>query len=99
MIRGRRFPIIRSCYNDREFARELSNKCPASVPWSFVEDHEEQAQTNHYQTLERLAERGGLSPTELYYVAHDQVWPYGGQRITERAAMEWLIGLNLDKGE
>ena len=39
-----------------------------SVPWAFVEPHEERAMQNHGQTLERLAERGGLSIVELYGV-------------------------------
>lgn len=36
------------------------------VPWSFVEQFRAQAMANHGQTLERLAERGGLSYTEMY---------------------------------
>lgn len=42
---------------------------PASVPWGFVAPHEKQAQHNHGgQTLHRLAERGGLDWSELYWV-------------------------------
>lgn len=42
--------------------------CPHSVPWAFVEPHAEQAVENHDQTLERLAARGGLSPSEMVAV-------------------------------
>lgn len=31
--------------------------------------HEDQAQKNHGQSLERLAQRGGLSPTEALAIA------------------------------
>lgn len=35
------------------------------VPWSLAEQHRAQFEKNHYQTLERLAERGGLTPYEF----------------------------------
>ncbi len=38
---------------------------PRSFPWTMIEPHRKQVESNHNQTLERLAERGGLSPTEL----------------------------------
>jgi len=39
-----------------------------SVPWSFVAPHERQAIKNHDQTLNTLAERGGLGLCELLAV-------------------------------
>lgn len=45
-----------------------------AVPWAFVAPHERQAQRNHYQTLDRLAQRGGLSPCELVAVLEDRPW-------------------------
>jgi hypothetical protein len=56
----RTFPILLT-YEDRR--RGVS--CPSSVPWKLVEPHRAQAMKNHSQTLERLAERGGLGPEEL----------------------------------
>lgn len=44
---------------------------PWNVPWDFVLEHERQALANHDQTVARLAERGGLSWTELYFVILD----------------------------
>ena len=35
-----------------------------AIPWSMLEPHVEQIKYNHDQTLECLAERGGLSPYE-----------------------------------
>lgn len=39
--------------------------CPRSVPWEKIAPYEKQACGNHSQTLQRLAERGGLSPGEI----------------------------------
>ena len=36
----------------------------ASIPWAMIAPHEAQVQLNHDQSLERLAERGGLSACE-----------------------------------
>lgn len=43
-----------------------------SVDWQFVADHGRQANANHYQTVERLAKRGGLSWCELCAVIEDR---------------------------
>lgn len=45
---------------------------PMSIPWSLVAPHRAQAQINHSQTLESLAERGGLAPCELLAVLEDR---------------------------
>ena len=37
-----------------------------AIPWSIIEMMSRQATANHGQTLERLNERGGLCPSELY---------------------------------
>lgn len=46
----------------------------ASVPWEDVAKHEAQAKKNHYQDLETLAKRGGLSWCELLAVLQDMPW-------------------------
>lgn len=57
------FPIL-LCYDERR------KGCPTSIPWHLLESDEceAQAQDNHSQTLECLAERGGLGPCELLAV-------------------------------
>jgi hypothetical protein len=62
---------------EREFPIQLRQEdravgMPDSVPWSVVETWKKQVERNHGQTLERLAERGGLSPEELYCAASGQ---------------------------
>ena len=41
-----------------------------SVPWEFMAPHEAQARKNHGQTLEGLAERGGLGCAEAWVIIH-----------------------------
>lgn len=41
------------------------------LPWALIAPHEKQAMKNHGQTLERLAERGGLCFTEAYATLRD----------------------------
>jgi hypothetical protein len=58
-----------------------------------VAPHEAQAQFNHGgQTLERLNERGGLSPYELYAVVHglryDKV-----RGLSSELVLQWLRGV------
>jgi hypothetical protein len=42
------------------------------IPWTLIERHERQARENHYQSLDGLARRGGLSLIELYAVLNDR---------------------------
>ena len=41
------------------------------VPWDLVEKHNKQVMDNHDQTVERLAERGGLCIEELAAIFRD----------------------------
>jgi hypothetical protein len=58
------FPVLAG--DDRR-SYELAD-APKSVPWSLLAPHESQALANHSQTLERLAERGGLGVDEMVCV-------------------------------
>ena len=62
------FPILGSN------RRDWPSHWPTSVPWAFIEPHEKQAQRNHGQALARLAERGGLCPSEMVAVLEDRGW-------------------------
>lgn len=57
----RRFPI-------------LNNPTIEYVPWAMLAPHEERAKRNHSQSLERLAERGGLDAGEAMCVLLDVGW-------------------------
>ena len=74
MTTGRRFPILRGQYRSRFHPADKRHRTleqqgvPASVQWSFVAPHEAQCKRNHGQTIERLSQRGGLSPAEMWAV-------------------------------
>jgi hypothetical protein len=72
------FPIQFDADTRRDYPLEWP-KCARAVPLEAVSPHERQADRNHGQTLQRLAERGGLSPTELVAVMHGvgfyDAWP------------------------
>jgi hypothetical protein len=90
LTEARMFPVL--WQGDRAFIASLeARKCPRLVPWAFVAPHEERAQRNHSQSLERLAERGGLSPTELLAVVTDRDWTQ--VRLGDVNALPELLGL------
>lgn len=87
----RRFPVIRG---QSRAPRDVTATWPRSVPWSFVERFRERAESNHSQTLERLAERGGLAPDEMWLAAHDQPLSRFRQNVeppSEEVCGAWLI--------
>ena len=45
-----------------------------AIPMTMLEPHERQAQSNHGQSLKRLAERGGLSACEANAILEDRRW-------------------------
>lgn len=46
----------------------------AKIDYQLVADHAEQARSNHGQSVNQLAARGGLSWCELYAVLHNRKW-------------------------
>jgi len=48
-----------------------------ALPWAFMRPHEAQAQQNHGQTLNRLANRGGLGIEEAYHILRDEQYVHG----------------------
>lgn len=65
MSTERQFPVLESMHR-------ILPKLPISVPWSVM--REDRALKNHSQTLERLAQRGGLSWSELECIINDRAW-------------------------
>lgn len=66
-----RFPVLIT-HHERDVLTFLN--CPVSVPWAFVAPHSRRAFLNHNQSLERLAQRGGLGPDESVAVIEDRQW-------------------------
>jgi len=63
----KQFPIMISY-------RGTKGPCPSWIPWDLIAPYEAQAQINHYQSLEKLASRGGLSPIEAFLVMNGRDW-------------------------
>ena len=61
-LHARRFPIL----------SDETRPGPRSIPWDYVEPHYQRAIANHDQTLERLAERGGLAYCELAAIVQNR---------------------------
>jgi hypothetical protein len=64
MLYRRMFPVM--------VDRKYRDRCPVAVPFALVQEHEQQARNNHWQTVQRLSERGGLAPCELLAVLEDR---------------------------
>lgn len=60
----RAFPVITP--------ERWGDECPRFIRWDAL--NEEWAQNNHGQSLERLAERGGLDPTEIVANMDKRPW-------------------------
>lgn len=46
----------------------------SEIPFAMIAPHEAQAQRNHGQSLERLAQRGGLAPSEALDIIEGRRW-------------------------
>jgi hypothetical protein len=57
---------------DRKFP--IQSPAIPSIPWAMIAPHESRARANHGQSLARLAERGGLCPSEALDVLADRPW-------------------------
>ena len=83
----RPFPVL---YSSREQDRVRDETGLRSVPWSLLASHERQALENHDQTLKRLAERGGLCPSEMVAVLEDRKWQSMDLRVAIARIQELL---------
>lgn len=76
----RMFPIMirsQAWGKDSDVERARARGVPYVVvclPWEMIEPHEKQALKNHSQTLERLAQRGGLCASEAVAVLEGKGW-------------------------
>lgn len=81
-----------SAEEERENTRLFPITGGPSIPWRLMVPHERQALLNHGQSLERLAERGGLAPIEAMAVLMDMspTGLPGGYLAAD--ALVWLRG-------
>lgn len=67
------------------------------IPLDIVKAHEKQAIRNHGQTLERLAERGGLDWIEMLFVLEDKNCDFHTKLTEMFARTKVLEMVNLKK--
>lgn len=67
-----------------------------AVPWAAIQPHEAQAQRNHSQSLERLAERGGLDVAEAVLIMRDQSWTHVITPISKARMAAYRLALMRD---
>lgn len=60
--------------SDRTVMPIMGASLLSEIPWGFIAPHEAQAQRNHGQTLERLAQRGGLAAPEAIDIIEGRPW-------------------------
>lgn len=58
----------------RETMPIMSATLLSGIPFEFIAPHETQAQRNHGQSLERLAQRGGLAVPEALDIIEGRPW-------------------------
>ncbi len=84
------FPLLFAGYRVAEQIKSAQGQGAAimiiALPWNMLANHEKQALINHGQTLDRLAQRGGLSPCEALAILSDRPW----RRRLERDVHESL---------
>lgn len=87
-LAGRRFPIMNEGYPE----------CPSSIPWFALDRYSRQVQSNHGQSLEELAKRGGLDPTELYFVVQSKKYDNNVPDLVEKgvALVKKFNGLDVE---
>lgn len=66
---------------------------PREIPWAAAETFRTQAEKNHGQTLERLADRGGLSPEEIYFAVKGLGTAGRLTRLGHIEALRIVVGL------
>lgn len=77
----------------------LNDPIIRAIPWDAIAPHEKQAQANHYQTLKRLAERGGLCVAEAVVVMLDKPFPINGFKAAQLPELRSILMTELKKFE
>jgi antitoxin (DNA-binding transcriptional repressor) of toxin-antitoxin stability system len=74
----RMFPMLLPSYKLADYVEKVRAGggiwITVSIPWAVIAPHARQAWINHSQTLERLAERGGLSAAEAVAVLDNRAF-------------------------
>lgn len=74
--------------------RDFGTSIVIALPWPMLAAHERQADKNHSQTIQRLADRGGLSACEACAVLEDRSYremtPFAAHARLKELFMEYV---------
>lgn len=91
----RLFPILYSGSRQRDELVDLRThgimQIVIGIPWPMIAPHERQAQANHHQTLEELADRGGLSVGEAVLVLTGRSLTFARDTPADHALLNRLL--------
>ncbi len=77
--------------SEARFFKIMGCTTRTAIPWELIEPHRMQALASHSQSLERLHERGGLSPGEAVAVIEDREWNSVLSTAEAAARLEELV--------
>jgi len=81
-----KFPVLRPFSHTRK-----GENCPKWIDWAKIAPFERQVIRNHSQSLEKLAQRGGLSPTEIYAAMNGlTLTAMNNGEYTDADCVEWI---------
>ncbi len=66
----------------------MGSKLMSEIPFAMIAPHDPQARSNHRQSLDTLASRGGLSPSEALDILEGRRW--GSTQHGEDAAFRLI---------
>lgn len=88
----RRFPILPPWHLKPALEREQGVVAIVlSIPWAVLAPHEAQALANHGQSLERIAQRGGLEASEAVAIIEDRPWHRMPRKDANAALLRYLV--------
>lgn len=81
----------------------MGSQLMSNIPWAMIAPHEQQAQSNHGQSLDRLAERGGLAASEAIDILEGRRWGSAkacieNERYLINKVREWRAAQAAQKG-
>jgi hypothetical protein len=87
-LAAKRFPIMNEGYPE----------CPSSIPWFVADRYDRQIQRNHGQSLDALALRGGMDPSELYFAVQSKQYDHNEPGLVEKsvALVKKFNGLDIE---
>lgn len=83
----------RDAVAERETRPIMGGVLLKAIPWALISSHEDQARRNHGQTLDDLARRGGLSPSEALAIIQNLSWPHFDEPLAECFLMRLVVEL------